>query len=308
MAKCKPKSYTSNTTSIKDIFTEFYNLIRRTFYASRNIKTETNSLIRELKKAGDLIQNVLGKPLIDLDMLEIGVGQLPRQMAYYSINNRVIGIDLDVSPRGFNIRDYWHLYQRNGLKRLVKTLGRKISGFDVSFNRELATQLGEDTLPPCQVVQMDASKMVFPSDTFDVVYSFNVFEHLPDPEAVIVENLRVLRPDGCIFIHFHLFTSDSGSHDVRIISGNRGKLPFWFHLRPNCKDIVQNAAYINKYQLSDWHTLFDRLLPGCIYHYWEGPCTEVERYELERLRGIGELSDFSDKDLMTTNLVVVWKK
>ncbi len=308
MAYSKPKSYTSNTKRVKDIFTEFYNLTRRTFDASRNIKTETNSLISELKKAGSLIQAVLGTPLIDLDMLEIGVGQLPRQMAYYSINNRVIGIDLDVSPRGFNIRDYWRLYQCNGIKRLVKTLGRKITGFDMSFNRELARQLEQDKLSPCHVTQMDASNMVFQPNAFDVIYSFNVFEHLPDPEAVIVESLRVLKPGGCIFIHFHLYTCDSGCHDVRILSGNRADVPYWPHLRPCCNAVVQNAAYINKFQLADWYVLFDRLLPGCTYDYWKGPCAEVERMELEKLRVIGELNDFSDKDLMTTNLVVVWKK
>jgi Methyltransferase domain len=52
-----------------------------------------------------------------------------------------------------------------------------------------------------------------------LVYSFNVFEHLPDPAVVLAGKIRVTRPGGFVLTHFHLYSSDSGGHDARILAG-----------------------------------------------------------------------------------------
>lgn len=48
---------------------------------------------------------------------------------------------------------------------------------------------------------MDATKMKFPNETFDVVISLDTLEHVENPQQVISECGRVLKPHGQFFFH-----------------------------------------------------------------------------------------------------------
>lgn len=75
-------------------------------------------------------------------------------------------------------------------------------GFDPRARREGAT-----------LRQMDAGDLAFPDDAFDFVYSFDAFEHFPDPSAVMTEAIRVTRDGGFIFVDFGpLYNSPYGLH------------------------------------------------------------------------------------------------
>jgi SAM-dependent methyltransferase len=50
--------------------------------------------------------------------------------------------------------------------------------------------------PPLPVARMSGDRLGFPDATFDVVLSFDVFEHIADSDAHLAEARRVLRPDG----------------------------------------------------------------------------------------------------------------
>jgi SAM-dependent methyltransferase len=58
----------------------------------------------------------------------------------------------------------------------------------------------------------DASRMPFASESFDVIVSVNVFEHLDDIRGTLCETRRVLRKDGLVFLHFPPFYSPWGAH------------------------------------------------------------------------------------------------
>lgn len=66
---------------------------------------------------------------------------------------------------------------------------------------------------------MDAAHLGFPDGSFDFVFSFNSFEHFPDPEAVLREALRVLRPGGYLYLDFGpVWLSPKGAHQFQTIS------------------------------------------------------------------------------------------
>ena len=239
---------------------EFWNL----YVGHRRDTREVVRRLLEQARASELeISALLGASVTGLKMLEIGPGQRPVQLAYFGTNNEIVGIDLDVIMQRLNLKDSLRMLNKNGWLRASKTIARKLAHVDAHTNAEIATQLGLKSMPELRVLQMDATKMTFKDDRFDVVFSRAVFEHLPDPAGVLREVRRVLKPGGVMFIGLHLYTCDSGSHDTRIFVGRREHLPHWAHLRPEYADFVRPNSYLNRLRLSDWVRIFQTELPGC---------------------------------------------
>jgi ubiquinone/menaquinone biosynthesis C-methylase UbiE len=62
-------------------------------------------------------------------------------------------------------------------------------------------------------LQMDATAMRFEDSSFDLVFSFDAFEHFNDPDRVFAEAIRVLRPGGYLYCSFGpLYFSPFGLH------------------------------------------------------------------------------------------------
>lgn len=81
----------------------------------------------------------------------------------------------------------------------------KITGIDLS-SRMLAkaqARITEKGLANCELMEMDATKMTFAADSFDVVYAPYVISVVPDPVAVAREMYRVCRPGGRVVILNH---------------------------------------------------------------------------------------------------------
>lgn len=57
-----------------------------------------------------------------------------------------------------------------------------------------------------------AEKMPFPGNSFDIVFLFDVIEHVQKPKIVINEAIRVLKPKGLIYIEFTPYYSIIGHH------------------------------------------------------------------------------------------------
>jgi len=72
-------------------------------------------------------------------------------------------------------------------------------GFDDSaaIARDLIAVNGLD---PTRIVNATGEALPFPDNTFDIVYSTNVLEHVNDPAQVLREAVRVLKPGGTMQI------------------------------------------------------------------------------------------------------------
>jgi SAM-dependent methyltransferase len=81
-------------------------------------------------------------------------------------------------------------------------------------------------------LQMNVEEMSFPNNSFDLIFSNATFEHINDVNKALKECHRVLKPGGCLYIHWNPFTSlQYGAHDVGI--------PYyyqWPHLRLSFED------------------------------------------------------------------------
>ncbi len=282
-------------------------LYRGTRAASAEMGAHVGQILERVRAAESQVRDAFGVEMTGLEMLEVGCGQLPRQLAYFGLRNRVVGIDLDVIPRGINPLTYLRVARRNGVKRAVKTVARKMMGFDRAFLRELAKQTGERRVAWPAMRAMDATKMEFADASMDVCYSFDVFEHLPDPAGVLAEARRVLRPGGVCYQSLHLFAAEDGFHDLRIIGGQREGVPYWAHLRPSCKDAVRASSYLNGWRLSAWREMLERELPGCRIMNTQRTEPRLTQ-ELRAIRAGGELAEFPDEELLSYRLVVMWRK
>ena len=93
-------------------------------------------------------------------------------------------------------------------------------GIDIEGNfRELPRIMRDNGLPfsdiPKDLVfrRIDAKKIPYPDDYFDVVISWALLEHVPGGyEEVLREIKRVLKDGGLLFLHPGLYYADSGHH------------------------------------------------------------------------------------------------
>ena len=268
------------------------------------------SAVAQKTAVGRAFYDATGEALKDRAVLVIGAGQTSREVFAFGVDNQVTAIDLDVIPHGWNPGPYVQLLRQNGPTRTAKTIGRKVLGVDRKFTRAMCRALDVERPNPANYLQMDASAMTFADASFDVVYSFSVFEHLTEPSVVLDEVIRVLRPGGLAAISLHLYSSEGGCHDLRIFAGDRASIPYWAQLRPAQKHSVIESCYMNEWRLGQWRTLFEAACPGAksVLEPHEQPYAETIHRELAAIRRDNELLDYTDEELLTVNYRILWQK
>ena len=272
----------------------------------QDIPGQARQMLAELESSQAEMERALGGRLKDKNILIIGPGQQLVEMSFFAQRCRVTGIDLDVMPRQPSVREYLTMFRKNGSIRTLKTMGRKAMGYDRALRREVRRQgLAVDDDPV--IVAMDAAAMTFPDGSFDCVFSHSCFEHLAAPGDVIEQVARVLRPGGLAYVDTHLYTSDSGIHDVRIFGGRRASIPPWSHLRPQCRHLVQPNSYLNEIRLDQWRDLFSQHWPGVTFRLRPERDPAI-RSALAPLRAGGELEEYEDEELLSVYVFAKWVK
>lgn len=90
----------------------------------------------------------------------------------------------------------------------IARLGAEVWTLDYSAE---SLRLMSDNLPePVHIVCGDALALPIASDTFDLVFHQGLLEHFRNPEALLAENHRILKPGGLILVdvpqRFHYYT------------------------------------------------------------------------------------------------------
>lgn len=143
-------------------------------------------------------------------------------------------------------------------------------------------------------------------EQFDLIFSFNTFEHLPDPALTLQELMRLCKPGGYIYLEFGpLYASPWGLHAYRML-----KMPYPQFLFSNefilnklktigindlGNDNREELQYVNKWTYQQYCNLFNQYQEHTI---------EIKTYRIsDHLRLIDNYSKaFTGQGLMLDDL------
>ncbi len=159
--------------------------------------------------------------------------------------------------------------------------GLKVTGIDQSVE-SLAVAKKYDETNSVEYIISDAYHLPFADHTFDVLTAMDFLEHVEDPELVIKEFSRVLKPNG-VFI-FHTFNRNPLAHLVII------KLVEWF-VKNTPKNMHVIRLFIKPIELSGFCTKANLVTEEMIgikpifstiplKHYFSGIVPKSLRFEL----------------------------
>jgi ubiquinone/menaquinone biosynthesis C-methylase UbiE len=114
-----------------------------------------------------------------------------------------------------------------------------------------------------ELLKMDAADMQFEDDYFDFVFSYDAFEHFTEPESVLQEAIRVVKPNGYVYLAFGpLYLSPMGLHAFSSIT-----FPYCQFLFPKecLEDFTKikglppiDFAQVNGWSLEKYHELWSK--------------------------------------------------
>lgn len=296
------KSYTSNTP----LTTKTLEARRLYQWHLTNANERVTQTIRTMNALEDTLRVRYGLALEGLSVLDIGTGQQQIQSAWLARKNHVTGIDLDVVAVGWSPLIYLNMWRTNGAHRTVKTLARKLLGLDAMYRRALRRELGTDAINP-PVLQMDVTSMRFPSNHFGFVYCSSVLQCVPDVSSALRQMNRVLAPGGVGYFTVQLYTSETGSLDPRLYSGDRSAIPYWAHLRPDHLRQVSGNAWLNRLRLAEWRRCINECLSGAVIELGQPRAHELTPIA-QALQQSGALQEYTLEELITHEIRVSWCK
>jgi len=237
-------------------------------------------------------------------VLEIGCGKSYwLTLLSHSYGAKITGIDTEYTTSKSGIAKYINLMQKNGFERTIRTLI-----WDSIFSRPYYKKLSSLITFPLDFKNIDVRKMSatdtdFQDSCFDLIISHEVFEHIDDISSTAAELNRILKPDGITYIYVHNFASISGGHHIAWKypdSEPSSTVPPWDHLRENRFPDI--PSWLNELREHEYRNIFEQhmTIVDWLYTHKEG-----EKLLTDSIRK--ELSDYSEKELLTKGFIIIAK-
>lgn len=278
------------------------------------------------RHARHAVHNVFAKAMRDLAhcgfdtlkgkrVLDLGCGQrFPFALQCAAQGAQVTALDLDyVKPDVLPVA-FFRVTRHNGIKRAVKSAFRRVM-WDRSYYQALEENSG---LPlwsyhtKINFVSADptSSSYPLPSNSFDLISSNAVLEHVEDIDQVAAESARLLSPGGYFHSIIHNFYSLSGGHNPAWAFPDENPsshVPAWDHLRENR---FPAWLYLNRYKPEQFRDAFSKHLEvirfeGVGIDHDAGKL-EGERYLTPEIRA--ELAAYPRDLLLTRSWCIICKK
>lgn len=235
-------------------------------------------------------------------ILDVGCGRrYPLTLLLHSFGNKVVGIDLAyVGINTPSIVRWWRALRADGLEALARSFSYTILMKDRAYYKTVRRICDFPlTTRGIEIRRMNVEHLAFSDETFDIVVSVAVFEHVANVPKAASELKRVMKKGGVIYITIHVFTSLSGGHHPDWT--DPCKVPPWDHLRQKRYPV---PVYLNKLRKHEFLSIFGK----------EFEILEV----LEPSTGVGkdlltpeiraELLDYSEEELLKGGIAIVAKK
>ena len=249
---------------------------------------------------------ILNRDMKGLNILDVGCGKTyPFSYMFHLEGSRVTALDTQHLAGG--VKKYFYMLYFDGLKVSSKTLFRDM--FFTPTQRKVLKQGCNiaSAVSDIKFVCSSAERMPFDDNSFDIVFSFNAFEHIQDLNKAVSECVRVIKPDGLMYATFHLFTSISGGHHPKWFYPDSDPpvgIPPWYHLRGQRDKHVPGLDYdLNCYALKDYQGVFKK--HSVVLNEYSDR-EEGKQFLTGDVRK--ELAKYSDEELLTVYKTIMARK
>jgi ubiquinone/menaquinone biosynthesis C-methylase UbiE len=138
-----------------------------------------------------------------------------------------------------------------GVYARVLGQGRACEVFLADLSLKMLLQAQKKLLS--NLMQADAEQMPFPNDFFDAIISIAMLEHVVEPDSILDEMLRVIKPGGYVFLAI-----PNADYYPQIVYGILGKLKRMLWRRGKTATRSERTVYEHFYSPNEVKQLVER--------------------------------------------------
>jgi SAM-dependent methyltransferase len=232
-------------------------------YAEHDFHNVFEKTIRDLRRFG--FAGLDGKKVLDL-----GCGQRFHFALLCAAHGAIVtALDIDyIKPDPLPLA-FYRTILHSGFKRAIRSALRKLL-YDRYYYNYLEEVSGKNLryyINKIHFVIADPTQAEYklPSETFDLICSNAVLEHVVDVPNFAKEVFRMLVPGGYFYAIIHNFYSLSGGHNPEWAFPDEfpsSRVPPWDHLR---KNIFPASVYLNRLRPEEYYEAFAQYLKVLLF-------------------------------------------
>jgi|SRR5450759_2819762 len=217
---------------LRELF--FYHSKSTARFAEHDVHNVFDKAIRDLKQYG--FDDIRGKRILDL-----GCGQrYPFALQCAANDAKVTALDINYVKRDFLPLAFYRMIKHSGVKRAAKSILRRVL-WDNDYYNALETSAAiplRSHQSRIEFIVSDPTTTSYPAppNSFDLIASNAVLEHVTDVHKFAAEISRLLDSAGYFYAIIHNFYSLSGGHNLEWAFPDEypsSNVPPWDHLREN---------------------------------------------------------------------------